>query len=205
MKRLFVLLVLLLSSGTAFASAIPAEAHQYKKLVVRSVVYDWGGDGPVAFVAALFEVESGWNKLAQNSCSRASGLGQFIPSTGVWWSKMAGLGKYLPEEPLWAIPATSSYLRWEYNKTSGETPAHRLFKGAMGYNGGGGNLRKDEHEAKRKGLNPGLYTSIQRVNGAGRSAANKRENNEYPEKIIARETKYKSWGNTSWEYSQSLK
>lgn len=165
-------------------AGVPAAAKKYRRLLVRSTNLHWGLDGPVADLGGQDHAESGWNAEAV-SWAGASGLSQFMPATAKWWSKKKGLGAPEPTNPSWALQAQVSYMHWLYGRARASDPCNKMGLALGSYNGGETWTKRDAKKAKSLGLDPENYHDLGKVN-AGRSESAKRENREYPIKILER-------------------
>lgn len=194
-KVLFTLAVVLLHTEPVVAAGIPREAERLRPSLVRVAQYHWGLDAPVAVFAAQIHAESRWNAQAVSPVG-AQGLAQFMPATSDW---ISGLYEHLeanePRNPQWAMAALVTYDRWLWDRVSAASECSRMPKALAAYNGGLGWVRRDERLAAQRGLDPAVwFGSVETVN-AGRSAAAKRENTEYPRKILfVFQPLYSDWG-----------
>lgn len=175
------------------AESIPAAAEKYRSVVIRAARAEAGLDAPVAVFAGQLEQESGWNPQAVSPVG-ARGLGQFMPATARDMGRTRpDLGPAMPTNPGWAIRALVAYdlqlLRCVQASTSYDAWAMVM----TSYNGGIGNLRKDQALALRQGLNPGRWQDVRKVN-SGRSLAAFYESRNYWPQIEQRQTKYLGWG-----------
>lgn len=184
-----VMLVCTLLSWVASASAagIPADANKYKRDLIRQSHHVWGLNAPVATFAAQIHQESAWRTDAKSHVG-AQGLAQFMPATAKW---IAGafpesLGSNQPTNPTWALRALVTYDKWLYQRTSAVNHCNHMAKVLSAYNGGLGWVYKDQALAKSKGDDPSYWwDSVEKYN-AGRSAANFKENRDYPQRILTR-------------------
>ncbi|WP_339429490.1 transglycosylase SLT domain-containing protein [Pseudomonas taetrolens] len=197
---------ILLSIGAGLAVAlstlahaeIPAEADRYRRDLTRIAQAEWGLDAPVATFAAQIHQESRW-KFNAKSPVGAQGLGQVMPTTATWLAEIfpKALGKVEPYNPTWSMQALVSYDRWLANRVQAHTTCDRAAMMLSAYNGGLGWVIRDRKLASAKGADPlTWFESVERYN-AGRSAANFRENRNYPRLILMRwERLYESagWG-----------
>ena len=186
-----VLVIILLGvfvPGVAHAQApqVPQAANAYRPVLVRSAHAVWGMDAPVAAFAAQVHQESGWRPGAVSQVG-ATGLAQFMPSTARWISDIyPALGANEPFNPGWALRALVTYDLWLHTRVQAADPCNRFAFVLSGYNGGLGWVMRDKTLASGKGLDPLVwFDSVERVN-AGRSAANWRENRDYPKRILQR-------------------
>lgn len=177
-------LVAVVADAARAETSIPKRAEQYRAVLVRSARATWGLDAPVALFAAQIHTESRW-KADDRSPVGAMGLAQFMPSTARW---MPGIDPTLappaPYNPGWSIRAMLRYDLWLYSRAAGTNDYQRMAFALSGYNGGEGWVNRDKKLAGRKGFDPGRwFGNVEKVN-AGRSAANWRENRNYPRLIL---------------------
>lgn len=172
---------------SAFAAGIPADANQYKRQLIQQSHFAWGLNAPVATFAAQIHQESGWNPNAKSNVG-AQGLVQFMPSTAKW---IAGaypdtLSDNQPHNPTWALRALVTYDKWLFDRTNATNSCNHFAKVLSAYNGGLGWLYKDENLTKRNGDDVSYWwDSVEKYN-SGRSAANFKENRDYPQRILTR-------------------
>lgn len=163
---------------------IPRAAHEYKQLLIRSAHAFWGLDAPVAALAAQVHAESLWRPGAVSAVG-ARGMAQFMPKTADW---IAGLYPHLaenaPHNPAWALRALVTYDRYLWDRVSAADGCQRMAKTLAAYNGGLGWLRRDENLARQKGLDQKLCFGGTDAVNAGRSRAAKKENRDYPRRIL---------------------
>ena len=197
-----------LAAGAA-GTAIPAAARNYRVLLTREARLVWGINAPVATFAAQIHAESAWNIRAVSPAG-AQGLAQFMPSTAAWISELfpdlrtgnlgMGTGREgdgtpslphggaekgeAPFSPHWAVRAMLRYDDWLYVRVTARTACERMAFALCAYNGGLGWVQRDKRLARSRGIDPERYwDGVESVN-AGRSAANFRENREYPRRIL---------------------
>lgn len=169
---------------------IPREAFQYQAELTREVRYAWGMDGPVAAMGAQIDQESHWREKV---CSAyACGLSQFTPATAGWVSGLyAQLGKGSPLDPHWAIRAMVLYDQRLYDgiKTF-NSACDRYLLSLSSYNGGDGwRISRQAHS-----MAPGDYFITSIIN-PGITAANQKQNQEYPIRIVYMlQPVYAAWG-----------
>lgn len=170
--------------------AIPHVAARYRADLTRSARLAWGLDAPVSTFAAQIHQESLWRADARSHVG-AQGLAQFMPATekwidGVYAADLAGQGGAL--NPTWALRALTRYDRWLWDRlpmatsksalSPNPSPAYgggecqRMALTLRAYNGGLGWLRKEARTGQPC--------------QAFRSAANCRENLDYPRRILGR-------------------
>lgn len=175
---------ILLSPACAAEQTVPRAARANRALLVRFSRAFWGLDAPIATFAAQIHAESHWKNAAVSSAG-AEGMAQFMPATGRWIAKTyPHLGEAAPFNPAWSLKALITYNRHLWDRVEAVDACNRMAKALSAYNGGLGWLRRDEKLARQKGLDEKLwFGSLETVN-AGRSASARRENREYPRKIL---------------------
>lgn len=178
-------LALALLVNAALAAPIPPDAARYRLPLIQTVQAHCGLGCPVADFAAQIHQESRWRADARSPVG-AIGLTQFMPATSAW---IAGvypreLAGNRPLDPVWAMRAMVLYDGWLHERIKGATACDRAAKAKSAYNGGLGWVYRDEKAARAAGLDPARWWGhVERVN-AGRSAANWRENRDYPRLIL---------------------
>ncbi|CAK7024849.1 MAG: Membrane-bound lytic murein transglycosylase F [Desulfovibrio sp.] len=179
-----VLLLQLFGLTSASAADIPRAAEQHRATLIRAAHAVWGLDAPVAVFAGQIHAESRWNPNAKSPVG-AQGLAQFMPATAAWLPTVAPeTGEPMPYNPGWAIRALVTYDLWLWNKVSAANDYERMAFTLSAYNGGLGWVNRDKRLAERKGLNPRRWFGHVETVNAGRSAANFRENRNYPRLIL---------------------
>lgn len=170
----------------AHAQSIPAAAQQHRADLTRNARVVWGLDAPVALFAAQIHQESAWRPGALSPAG-AQGLAQFMPNTATWIAQLyPELRAAAPYNPGWAVRALAQYDRWIWQRVRAADHCERWAMTLSGYNGGPGWIARDQRLAEQRGLDPtAWWDSVETVN-AGRSAANWRENRDYPRRIIHR-------------------
>lgn len=168
------------------ADRLPSDALQYRRTLVRAAHQGWGLDAPIATFAAQVHQESRWNASARSRVG-AQGLAQFMPATADWMADLypETLGAAAPYQPAWALRALVAYNRWLYVRTQGNTPCDHWAFVLSAYNGGLGWVLRDQQQARQAGADAGRWEAVAPFN-AGRSAANFRENRQYPRLILQR-------------------
>lgn len=162
-------------AGAGKPITIPHVASRYRADLTRSARLAWGLDAPVATFAAQIHQESLWRADARSHVG-AQGLAQFMPATekwidGVYAADLAGQGGAL--NPTWALRALTRYDRWLWDRVPGTgKQCDRMALTLRAYNGGLGWLRKEARTGQPC--------------QAFRSAANCRENLDYPRRILGR-------------------
>lgn len=194
----FVTLLLQLSAPAhANGASIPLAAEQHRATLIRTARAVWGMDAPAAVFAGQIHAESRWRAEAQ-SYAGAQGLAQFMPATAAWLPTVAPeTGEPMPYNPGWAIRALVTYDRWLWERVAADNDFERMAFALSAYNGGLGWVNRDKRLAERKGMNPRRWFGHVENANAGRSAANKRENQAYP-RIILRDFQWRyvdaGWG-----------
>lgn len=196
-----------LAAGAA-GTAIPAAARNYRVLLTREARLVWGINAPVATFAAQIHAESAWNIRAVSPAG-AQGLAQFMPSTAAWISELfpdlrtgkpgMGTGREgdgtpslplgraeQPFSPHWAVRAMLRYDDWLFARVTALSACERMAFALCAYNGGLGWVKRDKRLARNKGIDPEQYWGGVETVNAGRSAANFRENRDYPRRILLR-------------------
>lgn len=189
MGRLFIALAMcaLCACQPAYADSIPRDAEQYRRTLVRAAHAEWGLDAPIATLAAQVHQESTWRANARSQVG-AQGLAQFMPTTSAWMAQLYPntLGANQPLNPGWALRALVTYDRWLSQRIQARGPCEKWAFVLSAYNGGLGWVQKDTRQASAKGADKlAWFDSVERHN-AGRSAANFRENRNYPRAILLR-------------------
>ena len=185
MLRGLALLLLVWVQWAAWAQAIPPAAGRYRLELTRAAHAVWGLDAPIASLAAQVHQESGWNPQAVSQVG-AQGMAQFMPATATWWCGLqkTAAADCLPSNPTWALRALVGYDLWLHNRVAARDGCHRLAFALSAYNGGLGWVQRDKALAVSQGLDAlQWFGSVERVN-AGRTAANWRENRDYPRRIL---------------------
>ncbi|KAK64370.1 transglycosylase SLT domain protein [Bordetella bronchiseptica 980-2] len=168
------------------AAEVPQAALKHRSELTRNARALVGMDAPVSMFAAQIHQESGWRSNARSPVG-AQGMAQFMPATAEW---IAGLFPALasndPYNPSWAMRALVTYDLWLYERIRAASACQRWAFALSAYNGGLGWVNRDKKLASSKGLDPLVwFGSVEQVN-AGRSAANWRENRDYPKRILYR-------------------
>lgn len=186
----FILTAVLIAGGffsQACAQTVPQAAARYRLELTRAAHSQWGLDAPIASLAAQVHQESGWNPLAVSRVG-AAGLAQFMPATATWWCQAKNIEDCTPTNPTWALRALVGYDYWLYQRVQAIDDCNSFGFALSAYNGGLGWVNRDKLLASSKGLDPlAWFDSVETVN-AGRTAANWRENRDYPRRILRRIT-----------------
>jgi soluble lytic murein transglycosylase-like protein len=180
----FVLIALAFLFAADAAAQIPIEAGKWKRELTRNARMEWGLDAPIATFAAQIHAESGWRSDV-SSHAGAQGIAQFMPATGAWLAEVyAHLGPADAFNPAWALRAMVAYDRHLFLLVKGATHCERMAKTLAAYNGGLGWVQRDEALAAARGLDRARWFDHVEMVNAGRSAANWRENRDYPRRIL---------------------
>jgi hypothetical protein len=184
---LLVCLFLTQCAGVGKTAEIPRAAEQHKATLIRTARAVWGMDAPVAVFAAQVHTESRWNANAKSHVG-AQGLAQFMPATAAWLPTYAPeTGTPAPYNPGWALRALVTYdlyLWRQIGARGAATDRDRMAMALSAYNGGLGWINRDKRLAAGKGLDPQRWFNHVETVNAGRSAANWRENRQYPRLIL---------------------
>jgi hypothetical protein len=160
-------------------STVPRQCLPYKRRIINESRNWWGLDGYPATFAAQIEQESACKPDAVSRVG-AQGLAQFMPATAEWFSQ-----EYMgvPPEPLnpgWAIRGLVQYDKYLWDRVKAVDTCNRMAKSLSSYNGGLKWITRDEKLAADPMV---WFGSVDRVN-SGRSAANWKENRDYPKRIL---------------------
>ena len=182
--RLFLALLLVFSLwGNCWADKIeiPALAYKLRSTVIREVRFWWSFDEPTSTFHSQIHQESRWNPGAKSPVG-ASGLAQFMPATADWISNLypKELGGNQPLDVKWAIRALVTYDKWLYDRIDSD---ERWPMTLSSYNGGLGNLRKDQILTKEHNLNQRKWWNNVELYSK-RSSPAFRENRDYPRRIL---------------------
>lgn len=186
--RFFAIIVALLSV-CAFAQ-IPPAAYGYQHLQRQQAQAVWGLNAPMSALAAQVHQESGWNCDARSYVG-ALGCTQFMPATANHMGKRYPDSLYPPNprNPRWAFRAQAQYMLDLYRGRGARGAVDECEQMAFAlaaYNGGEGWVIRDRALAEKKGLPEGVYFDAAQVVNAGRAPQYKRENADYPERILLR-------------------
>lgn len=191
------MLLILASCQPVLAQSVPGAAVGYRAELTRNARAVMGLNAPVALFAAQVHQESAWRPAAVSRVG-AAGMAQFMPATAGWISGLfPELAANEPFNPTWSLRALVRYDDWLYARIAAANDCQRWAMTLSAYNGGLGWISRDQKLASSKGLDRLVwFESVETVN-AGRSAANWRENRDYPRRIIyARQPAYVAagWG-----------
>jgi soluble lytic murein transglycosylase-like protein len=166
----------------ALASGIiPDEAEHYMRQLEREARAEFGLNAPVALLAAQLHQESRWNPNAKSSAA-AQGLAQFMPRTAVWIAEVyPELAPADPWDASWSIRAQVRYMSYLHKRITGATSCDRWAFSLSSYNGGLGNLRKDQALTRANGGISIVWADVAKY--SGRNASAMRENRGYVQRI----------------------
>lgn len=180
--RRFLWLAVLLWLPSPLTGQIPAQAAKYRSRVVKEARLVWGLAAPNPCFFGQLQQESGYRTEAK-SVTGALGLAQFEPGTAAWIAKVypAQLGGGAPLDPDWAIRALVYYDHWLYQRLLmyQEAGNNRLAAALSAYNGGLGFAQRDA-----KIGNCSLWWGCAENINDGRTAANLKQNRDYPRRIL---------------------
>ena len=174
-------------SFAAWTAEIPQDAWAWRRTLTREGQSAWGLNAPISDFGAQIHQESAWKPNARSPVG-AYGLAQVMPATGEWLAgAYPSLGpKAQPASPAWAIRALVTYDKHIWDRASAATPCDRMAKTLVGFNGGPARIPMEERLTAAAGLDPRFYWGHMERFNSGRSAANFRENRDYPVRILIR-------------------
>ena len=184
--RIFAIIVALL---TVCASAqVPPAAYGYQHLQRQQAQAVWGLNAPLATLAAQVHQESGWNCDARSYVG-ALGCTQFMPATANDMGKRYpdSLSPPNPRNPRWAFRAQAQYMLYLYAGRGAKgavNACERMAFALASYNGGEGWVIRDRARADAAGRPRGVFFGVAQNVNAGRRADFKKENAEYPDRIL---------------------
>jgi soluble lytic murein transglycosylase-like protein len=183
-----------LASCASTAYAMPTDAAQYKRTLIREAHIAWGLNAPVATFAGQIHQESHWRTNAVSAVG-AQGLAQFMPATASWISGAYKWGEPQANNPTWAIRALVNYDKWLSDRIKARDDCNRMAMTLSAYNGGLGWVIKDQQLASAKGADSQVwFNQVEKFN-AGRTQASIAENRAYPRNILYRwQPLYTGWG-----------
>lgn len=161
--------------------SIPFLAYKLRPTVIREVRYHWSMSEPTSTFHAQIHQEGRWVTDAKSPVG-ARGLAQFMPATSDWISKIypKELGSNQPLDPRWAIRAMVIYDKWLYDRISSDEKWEMTLSS---YNGGLGNLYKDQTLTEQNGLNKRKWWGNVELYSK-RSKGAFVENRGYPRRIL---------------------
>ncbi len=160
---------------------IPDEAAHYMYQLEREAYSEFGLNAPVALLAAQLHQESRWNPNAKSSAA-AQGLAQFMPRTAVWIAEVyPELAPADPWDARWSIRAQVRYMSYLYQRTEGATRCDSFSFALSSYNGGLGNLRKDQALTMLRGGRSDVWADV--ANYSARAGWAIKENRGYVKRI----------------------
>jgi membrane-bound lytic murein transglycosylase F len=161
----FILILFLMMNSTAFGE----DFRRYNKVIRYDNYfskYTKHNFGPVFnwhHFKAQAIAESGLKKNAESHVG-AIGLMQIMPTT---YKEIIRSNRYIKgsgKDPKWNIAAGISYNRSIWNLFKADRPFQDRLDFTFGaYNAGKGNIIKAQKHAKRSGLNPDLWSSIEQT------------------------------------------
>ncbi|VFR34660.1 Phage lysin [plant metagenome] len=123
-------------------------------------------------------------------------MAQFMPATSEWIAGLyPDLAERAPFSPSWSIRALVTYDQWLWARVSAADGCQRMAMVLSAYNGGLGWIARDQRLARARGLDAAIWFGAVETVNAGRSAANWRENRDYPRRILyTHQARYTAWG-----------
>jgi membrane-bound lytic murein transglycosylase MltF len=153
-----------------------------------------GMDAPIPMFAAQIQQESAWNPNAKSPY--AEGLTQFTPSTAKWIGQIYpdALGNVDVYSPSWAMRAMVIYDVHLFDRIKSDPVCDRWAMALSSYNGGLGNLRKDQRLTERMGGDKSKWWGeVEKY--TNRAAWARKENRDYPRRILLeKQLQYIGWG-----------
>jgi len=164
--------------------AIPATSYLYRFKLRREVLARFGSTDNVALIAGQLHKESLWRADARSRY--AVGMAQFVPATGEWLARdvCPDIGPYDPWSPDWSVRAIVCYDAWLHARVAdAATPCDQWGFVLCSYNGGLGNLQRDQRLASANGADPAKwFDSVERF--SARATWARTENRDYVRKIL---------------------
>lgn len=167
--------------GVAVAQ-IPERADYFRRDLTRLSRSVWGMDAPVSSLAAQLHQESAWDPNAQ-SWVGAQGLAQFMPATAADMGRRYG-DIPQPFSPRWAMLNQSRYMKMLHDSVSGRDDCQKYAFALAAYNGGLGWVNRRKALSREPDVCLGKTCEI----NPGITAANQRENADYPKRILIKLT-----------------
>lgn len=164
--------------------AVPEASAMYRRWIEQAVAEEWGVDGSPARLAAQLHQESSWNPNARSPVG-AEGLAQFMPSTARWMAEAFPdrLGSFDPWDPQQAALAAAVYDVWLAQRNPGAGQCSTWSFALSAYNGGEGNLRREQALAVKAGRDRRRWAGNV-ADMRSRSTAAWRENRAYVQRIL---------------------
>jgi soluble lytic murein transglycosylase-like protein len=186
--RVFAIIVALLLAPAL--ARVPSAAYGFQHLQRQQAQAVWGLDAPLATLAAQVHQESGWNCNAKSPVG-AQGCTQFMPATAndVARRYPDSLRPANPHNPRWAFRAQAQYMFDLHNGRGARGAANgceRMAFALASYNGGEGWVLRDRALSDASGYRRGVFFGVAQYANAGRRPDFKRENADYPARILKR-------------------
>lgn len=194
-KWMLAAMIALLALPLLALADVPRDALRYQRDLIRNARVIWGLQAPVATFAAQIHQESLW-RVDAISPAGAQGLAQFMPATSGWISGLyTNLSENNPYNPSWAMRALVTYDLWLWRRIRAADDCERMAMTLSAYNGGLGWVYRDQAKAETAGADRSRWFGHVEQFNAGRSAANFKENRQYPQRILYRwQPAYSGWG-----------
>jgi len=184
-----VLAALGLALAPVVTPPLPAALLPYRADLQRHAQFYFGIPGPLAVLAAQMAQESDFNPSARSRVG-AAGLYQFMPATAMWAGEQLGLPA-APLNPAWAIRAGVWYDKWLMERVNYQRDCDKWGATLSSFNGGLGWQYKRQLRAK----DPLDFWGSVRLINPGITAANQRENQDYPKRIVyERQAQFRALG-----------
>jgi len=163
--------------------SIPSNANQYKADIIRHAQATFGINAPISILAAQIHKESTWREDAKSPY--AEGLAQFTPQTEEHVKNKYPVLSYGDAlNPIWSIQAQMLYDNELKTKVDAIDECNDWALTFAMYNGGSGWIWKEKNLAEASGVDRNQYfDGVENFNG-GRRLSAKKENRDYPRKII---------------------
>lgn len=166
----------------------PPKARQYRAELTRNARTVWGLAAPIPVLAAQLQQESDWNPNARSPVG-AAGMCQFMPATARDFPDAQGQVDVY--SPAWCLRAQSEYMHSLHAAVRYDDGCNRMGAALSSYNGGLGWHNKRQARA----MTPQDFWNDVRVINPGITAANQRENEDYPLRIVYKlQPAYRTWG-----------
>lgn len=186
MTRLLIALALTIAVATSPRPRlhIPANAAAYRARVVKEAHVKGGLAAPVAMFAGQLSQESQFNPNAHSGVG-AQGLAQFMPASADFIANLypKDLRPGAPYDADWSIRALVYYDYWIYQRVPKFQAGPERWGAALSsYNAGLGWVLKDQKATT--GCDATLWFGCVENTPDVRSASNRQQSKQYPEKII---------------------